>query len=248
MDRSLYIAMSGAKQNMVAQGIHTHNLANATTVGFRADFEQARSMPVYGDVQPSRVYAMTENPGTDFNPGGLRATGADLDVAIKGDGWIAVQDSDGQESYTRAGDLQLTPTGQVLTGAGFPVLGNGGPIIIPPFEKLEIGIDGTVSIRAAGQAPSVLAEVNRIKLVNPDLAELEKGVNGLFRKKDQTVAPVSGEVRLISGYLEDSNVNPVDSLTKILTLARQFDLQVKLMKEAKQNDVAAARLMHVSFS
>ncbi|PCI44761.1 MAG: flagellar biosynthesis protein FlgF [Moraxellaceae bacterium] len=248
MDRSLYIAMSGAKQNMMAQSIHTHNLANATTVGFRADFEQARSMPVYGATHPVRVYAMTENPGTKFTPGGLISTGADLDVAIKGDGWIVVQDTDGQESYTRAGDLRLTSTGQLLTGAGFPVMGNGGPVIIPPFEKLEIGIDGTISIRAAGQSPSVLAEVNRIKLVNPDLAGLEKIPNGLFRNKDQTVAPLSDDVQLISGYLEDSNVNPVHSLTKILTLARQFDIQVKLMKEAKQNDAAAARLMHVTFS
>ncbi|PCJ21901.1 MAG: flagellar basal-body rod protein FlgF [Gammaproteobacteria bacterium] len=248
MDRSLYIAMSGAKQNMTAQAIHSHNLANASTVGFRADYEQARSMPVYGDTHPVHVYSLTENPGTDFSSGGLISTGADLDIAVEGEGWIAVQDAEGQESYTRAGDLRLTSTGELLTSAGYAVLGNGGPVVIPPFEKLEIGSDGTISIRAAGQSPALLAEVNRIKLVKPDLTEIQKGVNGLFRKKDESIEPVSAEVTIIQGYLEDSNVNPVESLTKILSLARQFDLQIKVMKEVKQNDAAAARLMHVSIS
>lgn len=246
MDKSLYVAMTGAKQNMMAQRIHANNLANVNTIGFRSDFEQARAMPVYGDIHPTRVYSLTENPGTNYGHGPLIDTGRDLDLAIKGDGWFAVQDNEGNEAYTRAGDMVLTSTGLLTNGDGFPVMGNGGPVIIPPAEKIEVGVDGTVSIQAVGQGPEVLAEVNRIKLVNPDIKDLVKNSNGLLYKKDPEIEPIDPDVKLLSGYLEDSNVNPVESLTKILALSRQFDLQVKMMKEIEKNDTSAARLMNVT--
>ncbi len=246
MDRMLYLAMSGAKQILAAQRANTHNLANATTTGFRADFSAFRSMPVYGDGYPSRVYAMDERPGIDFSPGSVQYTGNELDVAVNGDGWIAVQAPDGTEAYTRAGDLRLTGNGLLQTSTGHPVLGNGGPIAIPPSEKLEIAVDGTVTAQPIGQGANALAQLDRIKLVNPPLSSLKKGEDGLFRLADGTNAPPDANVRLINGALEGSNVNAVEAMVNMISLARQFELQIQAMHTAEETDAAAAQLMRMS--
>ena len=243
MDRMLYIAMSGAKQTLLAQAANTHNLANATTTGFRADFEAFRSMPVFGDGQPSRVYAMAERPGVDLSVGTLVSTGRELDVAVEGEGWIAVQGADGQEAYTRAGDLRIGPNGQLVTGAGHAVLGNGGPIAVPPTEKFEIGVDGTITIRPTGQAATSLSVLDRIKLVNPPKAELVKGNDGLMRLKDGQAVPADANVRVATGSLEMSNVNAVESMVNMITLARNFEMQVRAMRTTQENDQAAAQLL-----
>lgn len=246
MDRALYVAMSGAKNNMIAQSIRANNLANVGTVGFRADFEQARAMPVYGDHYPSRVYGQTEIPSTDFRSGAMMTTGRDLDVAIKGEGWIAVVGADGQEGYTRAGDLKVDGIGNVTTGSGYQVLGNGGAVNIPPAEKIEIGSDGTISIRAVGQSADTITGVDRIKLVKIDPQDLVKGRDGLlYYMGDGTVDP-DATVRIEHGTLESSNVNSVEEMTNIIALARQFELQVKAMKHIEDNDQAAARIMQMS--
>src|SRR5512143_2647468 len=172
MDRALYVAMTGAKQLLQAQASNSHNLANASTPGFRADLTDFRSMPVFGPGFPSRVYAMQERPGVDLKPGPIDATGRELDMAIKGDGWIAVQGPDGSEAYTRAGDLRISSGNILETGAGYPVMGQGGPIAIPPAEKIEIGTDGTISIRPLGEQASTLVQVDKIKLVNPPLDQI----------------------------------------------------------------------------
>lgn len=247
MDKALYISMSGAKQSMIAQQAHSNNLANVNTTGFKNDFAQARSMPVFGEHHPTRAYAMTERPGTNFQQGPLNETGRELDVAIKGEGWIAVQAPDGSEAYTRAGDLQTDSNGILRTGAGLAVLGNGGPIAIPPSAKMEIGADGTISVIPLGQPADALAEVDRIKLVNPDNDQIEKGLDGLIRiKEGNPAAALDANVRLESGFLEGSNVNAVESLTEILSLARQYELHVKVMSTADQNSEAAARLLQIS--
>lgn len=248
MDRMLYLAMSSAKQTMVAQSVNSNNLANSTTVGFKADLEQFRSMPVYGHGMPSRVYAMTERPATDFTPGSFTTTGRELDMAISGEGWIAVQAPDGSEAYTRAGDLRINANGVLTTGAGHPVIGNaGGPIVVPAAEKLEIGTDGTISIRPVGQAPNVLAEVDRIKLVNPAAEELTKGKDGLIRMKQEgEVAPPDANVQLFSGALEGSNVNTVEAMVKMIELQRQYEMQVKMMKTAQENDTASSELLKMA--
>ncbi len=245
MDRMLYVAMTGAKQTLVAQAANAHNLANVSTSGFRADLAAFRAMPVFGPGQPTRVYAMAERPGVDLSAGVVSHTGRELDVAINGEGWIAVQGRDGREAYTRAGDLRVTPNGQLITGAGLPVLGNGGPIAIPQYEKLDIGADGTISIRATGQAAAALATVDRIKLVNPPIEELAKGEDGLMRRRDGREADADARVRLVSGSLEGSNVNAVDALVNMLTLQRQFEMQVKMMRTTEETDAAAAQVMRL---
>ena len=245
MDKSLFISMSGASQNMLAQRAHANNLANVTTTGFRRDFEQARSMPVFGDSFPTRVYAMTERPGTDLSSGSLLETGRDLDVAINGEGWIAVQAPDCTEAYTRAGSLQIDVFGILRTSSGLPVLGNAGPIALPPADKVEIGTDGTISFRAQGEAPAVLAEVDRIKLVRPEQTML-KGTDGLMRTQDGLEQPADGAVTLVTGFLEGSNVNAVEEMTAMLSLARQFELHVKMMRTAEENAQTTNKLLQIS--
>ncbi|MCC7413378.1 MAG: flagellar basal-body rod protein FlgF [Gammaproteobacteria bacterium] len=245
MDRLIYLAMSGAKQTLAAQAAVAHNLANATTTGFRADFNALRSMPVYGDGLPSRVYAMDERPGIDFAPGALHQTGNDLDLALDGDGFIAVLAPDGTEAYTRAGDLHLDGNGLLTTAAGHPVLGNGGPIAVPPAEKLAIAADGTISIRPLGQGVETLAQVDRIKLVRAEPANLVKGADGLLRRADGGNVLPDATVRVVQGALESSNVNSVDALVQMIALQRQFELQVKAMRTAEQNDSAAAQLLRL---
>jgi len=246
MDKSLYISMTGASQNALAQRSHANNLANLTTTGFRKDFEQARSMPVFGDGFATRAYAMTERPGTDYSAGSMQETGRELDVAVQGEGWIAVQAPDGTEAYTRAGNLKIDAFGILRTSGGLPVLGNGGPIAIPPAEKIEVGSDGTISIRALGEAPTVMAEVDRIKLVNPDPASLRKAEDGLMRADGGLEQRADGAVQVATGFLEGSNVNAVEEMTSMLTLARQFELHIKMMRTADENAQASDRVLQIS--
>lgn len=245
MDRALYVAMSGAKQTMLVQTANTHNLANLGTTGFRADLESLRAMPLFGPGLPTRVYAMAERPVVELAEGVVQSTGRDLDMAIKGQGWFAVQAPDGTEAYTRAGDLRIGAGGVLLNGEGYPVLGNGGPIVVPPAEKIELGVDGTISINPVGQKGNALAVLDRIKLVKPDPLQLVKGDDGLMRIKGGGDSEPDASVTLVPGALESSNVNPVEALVKQITLSRQFEMQVKVMKAADDNDQVSTQMMRL---
>lgn len=245
MDRMLFVAMSGAKETLLAQANNSNNLANANTPGFLADLQQFRSMPVFGDGYPTRVYSMSEKPGVDFKHGAVVHTGRDLDVAINGDGWFAVQARDGSEAYTRRGDLKVDANGLLTTGNGLPVIGNGGPIAIPPSEKIEIAADGTISIRPLGQGAGELAEIDRIKMVAPSLDGLQKGADGLMRQQDGQPLEAVAEVQLATGSLESSNVNIVDSMVDMIDFSRRFEMQVKMMKTAEQTDESSSSIMRM---
>ena len=246
MDRMLYIAMSAAGQTMQAQAVNSHNLANVSTHGFRGDLLEAESLALNGPGQPSRVYSGIKGQGVDFAFGTMVNTGRDLDVAVQGQGWIAVQAADGSEAYTRAGDLHVNTTGVLETVNGYMVLGNGGPITLPPAEKLEIGVDGTISIQPLGQTAATLAVVDRLKLVNPDASTLVKGPDGLLRTREGVAAVPDAGVRVRSGSLESSNVNAIEEMVKMISLARQFEMQVKMMATAQQNDAAATQIMRIT--
>lgn len=247
MDRALYIAMTGAKNNMMAQTSHSNNLANASTTGFRADWEQARSMPVFGEHYPTRAYAMTERPATDFNDGPMIATGSDLDVAVAGDGFFAILDGQGEEAYTRRGDFAVGPDGALINGSGQQVLGNGGPVVLPPFEKVEIGNDGIISIRPQGAGPDEMLIIDNLKLVNPELQNFEKGTDGLFRPREgDAVLAADPALRVVTGFVEGSNVNPVNELTNILALNRQYEIQVKMMKTAEEVSQASEQILRLN--
>ena len=243
MDRMLYVAMSGAKETLLAQANASNNLANATTSGFLADYNQLRSMPVFGQGYPTRVYAMDERPQTDFAHGSIEHTGRDLDVAVTSGGWLAVQGPDGQEAYTRRGDLWVDENGLLKTGNGLPVIGNGGAVAIPPADKIEIGVDGTISIRPQGQGVNELAVVDRLKLVNPRVQELRKGDDGLMRLAGGGEAEFDAAQRVAPGALEASNVIIVNEMVNMLEFARRFEMQVKMMQAAEEADRASASIL-----
>ncbi len=238
MDRMLFISMNAAQQTMLAQATNANNLANVNTTGFRADLEQFRSMPVFGEGLPTRVYSMTERPVTDYQQGSVQSTGRE--------GFISVMGKDGREGYTRAGDLHVTELGQLVTGTGLPVMGEGGPIAIPPAEKIDIGADGTISIRPIGGAENELAVIDRIKLVKPDLQNVFKDQDGLLRMADGTEAPLDATVKVASGTIEGSNVNAVGALVNMIELQRKYEMQVKMMSTAEENSAASARLLQLN--
>lgn len=247
MDRALYIAMTGAKNNMLAQTNHANNLANVSTAGFKADMAQARSMPVYfGEGLPTRAYAMAESPATDYSHGPLMETGRNLDIAVEQEGFIAVLAPDGKEAFTRAGSLYIDSVGMLRTGNHLPVLGNGGPIAIPAAEKVEIAFDGSITIIPLGEGAESVALIDRIKLVNPSIDNIKKSADGLIRTFGaEEEEPADASVRLVSGFLEGSNVNAVNELTSILSLSRQYEMQIKIMKTVKENSEASARLLQM---
>lgn len=246
MDRLLYVSTIGASHIERAQTVHAHNLANVSTTGFRADYAQAQSRWVDGDGMPARVYGITESPGTDHSEGMKRQTGRNLDVAVEGRGFLTVQLPDGSEAYTRAGDLQVDSVGRLLSRDGFAVMGEGGPIALPPFTELFIGADGGVTVQPEGQGPEALVQVDRLKLVNPPAGEIAKDGTGLFRHEEGLPLPPDPGVRVVSGFVEESNVNAVDELTEIMSLARQFEIEVRMMRTAESLDEAATTLVRVS--
>ena len=248
MDRALYLAMSGAKQDMYGMQVHANNLANVRTTGFRADLEQARSMQAYGEGLPSRVFAMTERPGQSFAQGSVMTTGRDLDVAIEGDGWLTVLDAGGQESFTRAGHLKIDETGLLQNSNGNLLMGDsGGPIFIPlPISKIQIGKDGTVSVLPQGAPPDAMEAIDQIKLVKPNHKSLFKDTDGLFKSNvPGETYDASPEVSLLTGALEGSNVNAVGEMTSMIDLQRHFEMQVKLMKTAEEMDAASSSLLRL---
>lgn len=241
MDRMIYLSMSGAKALMQRQDALAHNLANASTDGFRADLMAFRAVPGRQDgTATTRVWALEASAGFDPQSGPIRETGRALDVAVRGEGWFAVQPADGGEAYTREGSLEIGADGTLQTHRGQLVLGDGGPLTIPPNAEVAIGGDGTVSARLAGQPPF---EVGRLKLVNPPPAALGKGADGLLRSADGEPAASDPAVRIVAGAVEGSNVNVVEAMVGMIALARQFELQTRLMQTAETNEQKAAQLL-----
>lgn len=243
MDRLLYISMTGAAQNMRAQQTISNNLANVSTTGFQADLDAYKSLALKGDGFDSRVFNQHYRSGVDFQKGSMLNTGRELDAAIQGEGLIAVQAKDGSESYTRAGDFRVDQNGFLTTGTGLMVLGEGGPVSIPPYQKLDIGSDGSISVIALGQTADSVTIVDRIKLVKPELDQLKKGSDGLLKMNGDVPAEADATVRLVSGTLESSNVNAVTELVSLLDNSRQFELHIKMMKTAEETDESSTKLM-----
>jgi flagellar basal-body rod protein FlgF len=246
MDRLIYTAMSGAKHILEKQATTSHNLANATTTGFRAQLDSFRAVPVQGAPLATRAFVVDSTVGADFTPGAIQQTGRDLDVAVQGKGWIAVQLEDGSEAYTRDGSLKLSENGVLLTQSGATVQGDGGPIAVPPDVNLTVGGDGTVSSIAVGTQPGAAIVLGRIKLVNPPEESLVRGDDGLFRLKDGAQADADANVRLVGGALEGSNVNVVDAMVDMISLARQFEMHMTMLKNTESNDTKAAQLLSLT--
>lgn len=245
MDRLIYTSMTGANHTLNQKATVAQNLANASTTGYRAESNAFRAVPVFGDGLPTRAFVVDSTIGADFTPGALQTTGRDLDVAVRGSGWIAIQLDDGKEAYTRNGSLQVSPNGILQTASGQKVKGDTGIITIPPDTRITIGVDGTVSSVPITPQPNTVAQVGRIKLVNPPEDKLVKGTDGLFRLKDGGEAPVDAKVKLVDGTLEESNVNVVHEMVNMIDLARQFDMQMKMLDNAQNNAQKASEIMVV---
>lgn len=242
----IYVAMTGAKHILGQQAAVAHNLANVSTNGYRAAASAFRAVPVQGDGLPTRTFVVDSTPGANFTPGALQSTGRDLDVAVQGPGWIAVQAADGSEAYTRNGSLQISSNGLLQTRNGLNVVGDGGPISIPPDSTITIAKEGTVSVISTVPPPKAVNAVGRIKLVNPDENQLVRGGDGLFRLASGGSAEADPKVALASGALEGSNVNVVEEMISMISLARQFDLQMKLLSSADTNAQKASQILNIS--
>ena len=246
MDKLLYIAASGAKQDLLGTAVRANNLANAQTTGFKAQLEQARSMPAYGEGLPTRVFSMTESPTNNYETGPMIQTGRELDVAIQGQGWFAVLDKNGNESYSRNGNFQMTADGALSDTQGNLILGDNGPLYLPvPLEKLNIASDGTLTTRPVGAPNTVIEEIGRLKLVNPPKDQIERGYDGLFQMKDGSTAQASGDVKVMSGMLEGSNVNAIDEMVNMISLQRHYEMQVKMMKKADEMAMRGNMLLRI---
>jgi flagellar basal-body rod protein FlgF len=248
MDKSLYVAMTGAKDILDAQAVNNFNLANASTTGFKADLAAFQSQAVAGSGYASRVYATASIAGWDHSQGAMLTTSRPLDVAVGGQGYIAVQGANGQEAYTRNGDLHLTPEGLLVTSTGQAVLGDNGPISLPPSSSVKIGEDGTITVLPFGAPAQSLATVGRIKLVNPPADTLVREGGGLFQLAagGTATSPADASVKLTSGVLESSNVDLAGAMVNMIDLSRNFELQVKAMKSADDNAQASSQLLQAT--
>jgi flagellar basal-body rod protein FlgF len=238
MDRMIYLSMAAAKATMHRQEVVSHNLANVSTNGFRAELAAFRAVPVRGDGASSRVYALESTVGYSTAPGVVQTTGRPLDVAVKGNGWLAVQALDGTEAYTRAGALEVNAEGVLSDLQGRPVVGDGGPLTIPANAEVEVASDGTVSAKVGRERPQPLG---RLKLVTPE-APLQRGTDGLFRAAEGDLA-ADPAARVQSGALEGSNVNAVESMVAMIAAARQFEQQMKALQTAEQKEQSATKLL-----
>jgi flagellar basal-body rod protein FlgF len=243
MDRLIYTAASGAKHILEQQATTSNNLANVSTTGFRAQLDTFRAVPIQSEGLPTRAFVVDNTVGADFTQGPLQATGRDLDLAVKGQGWIAVQMADGTESYTRNGALQISPNGILTDSKGQAVAGEGGPITIPPDVTVSVGSDGTVSTLSTTTTPATPTVLGRIKLVNPPTQDLVRGDDGMFRMKDGSSAPADPAVGVASGALEGSNVSAVDSMVNMISLARSLETQMSMLKNVENNDSKATQIL-----
>jgi flagellar basal-body rod protein FlgF len=243
MDRLIYTAMTGAIHTLNQQATVSQNLSNASTTGYRAETNSFRAVPIFGDGLPTRAFVVDSTTGADFTPGAIQQTGRNLDVAVQGSGWIAVQLENGEEAYTRQGNLQINANGILQTQSGLNVKGDAGLITAPPDNRITIAKDGTVSAVPITPLPNTVVIIDRIKLVDPPAEQLVKGGDGLFRLRQGGEANSDARVFLTAGALEGSNVNLVQEMVSMIALARQFDMQMKILESAEHNAQQASEIM-----
>ena len=243
MDRLIYTAMTGAAATMGQEAAVAHNLANATSTGVKAELHRLRAVPIQNTQLPTRAFVVDASVSDDFTPGPLQHTNRAMDVAVQGKGWLAVQMPDGTEAYTRNGSLEVNANGILQTRSGLPVVGGGGPITVPPDVEVVVGADGTVSAVPRTGARNNTTTVGQLKLVNPPEQDMRRGGDGYFRLADGNPAPADPAVRVASGYLEGSNVNVVEQMVTMISLARHYETQTKLLSVAQEMDRSAAQLV-----
>lgn len=245
MDRMLFIAMSGAKEVSLAQANNANNLANANTDGFKKDFNQFRAQHVEGPGWNSRAYALNERVATDFSPGAVRVTGRSLDIMTKDNGFFKILAPDGTEALVRTASLRVNAVGELVDARNNPILNiGGGPISLPEHKAIEIASDGTISVMPSDSVDNFMVDIDQIQMVKPDISQLTKGLDGYIRSQEANLEPAN--VVLLSGAIETSNVNTVRALTTMIELSRQYELQIKMMKVAKDHAQKTDSLVRLS--
>ncbi len=245
MDRLIYTSLSAMRASQARQTATANNIANAQTPGFRADMAEVQALWLRGDGVEARAPASEEVLAADMQPGTVMATGRALDVAATGDAMFVVQAADGDEAYTRRGDFQLSASGLLTTGDGHPVIGTGGPIVLPPADRLTIDAQGRISIVPAGGDPTRPQEIAALRLVSPKGSNAVKGLDNLFRVRGGGILPDDPTAHVTSGHLEGSNVSTTEALVDMIDASRSWDTQLKLIADARDNDAATAELMRM---
>ncbi|KGB52784.1 flagellar basal-body rod protein FlgF [Sphingopyxis sp. SE2] len=245
MDRLIYTSLTAMRGSMSRQTAIANNLANAQTPGFRADMANAQSLWLDGSGLDARAMASEEVLGADMRAGTVTQTGRDLDIAMQGDALLVVQAKDGEEAYTRRGDLQVSPSGLLTTGDGNPVQGTQGPVTIPPADAINIDQEGRVWVVPQGGDPENPQEVDRLRLATPAGSEIVKGLDGLFRVKGGGILPDDPEARLLTRSIEGSNVTATSTLVEMIEASRSWDTQLKMISDVRDMDSATANLMQL---
>ena len=245
MDRVIYTSLSAMRGSSARQTAIANNLANAQTPGFRADMAEAQSLWLKGEGFDTRAVASEEVLGADMAAGTITQTGRDLDVAVQGDALLVVQAKNGEEAYTRRGDLQLSPSGLLTTGDGHPVQGAQGPVTIPPADSIKIDQEGRIFVVPAGGDPENPQEVDRLRMATPAGSDVVKGIDGLFRVKGGGILPDDPEARLVTRSIEGSNVAATTALVEMIEASRSWDTQLKMITDARDMDSATANLMQL---
>ena len=245
MNSVIQIAAEAARKVSQAQALVTNNLANAGTTAFKADLYAAQTNYLGVSSRDASAIPSTPLTAVDFGGGSLVATGRELDIAINGQGWMQVLTPQGEEVLSRRGDLRIENNGNLIDAAGNQIMGEGGPINLPPASTINIGVDGTISLIPLGEAPVAGATVDRILLVNPNPADLEKGLDGHIRANQDANLEPDAAVNIVVGSLESSNVNSVAAMVQMIELSRSFESHVKTMQSADELDDSSASLMRL---
>jgi len=245
MDRLVFAAMTGARSALGQMAITANNLANASTPGFREQIAAFRAVPMGGDGTNTRAFALDTTPGSNFQAGVFESTGNPFDVALQGDGFFVVRRPDGREALTRAGNFRTNLAGELITASGLPVLGDAGPIVIPPNSSPpQIGDDGTVVVfDGTSPQPQILG---KIRLVKPDPKALSRSGDGLFEVANVQSLTSDPSLAAKQGFVEGSNVSVAAAMVALVGQQRLFDLNVKMIQNADANARSANGIMTLS--
>lgn len=246
MDRLIYTALSGMRGSMAHERVIASNMANSSTVGYRADTLQFSAVTLLGPQLEARAMTSGEVHGADMSAGVANSTGRPLDIAMNGTAMLTLQDEDGGEAYSRRGDLSLSLSGLLQNGDGRPVMGTNGPISAPPGSMLSIRPDGGVMATNPGSPDAPAQEIGRIKFANPTGSPLFKGLSGLFRVPGGGVLPLDEAATATPRALEQSNVSATKVLAEMIDSQRLFEIRTKLVATAKDIDEGGAALMRLS--
>ncbi|MEJ7926891.1 flagellar basal body rod protein FlgF [Sphingobium sp. AN641] len=245
MDRLVNTALTAMRGAMARQASIANNLANANTIGFRAEVANAETRWIQGQQLNTRAQASEQVIAADMAQGAITETGNPLDVAMNGDALLAVQAADGGEAYTRRGDLRVSDSGLLTTGDGLPVLGEGGPITLPQLDSVSIAQDGSIwGVPQGGEAANP-QRIDALKLVSATGSSIAKGTDGLFREVNGGALPQDPLGTVTGGSLEGSNVNATATLIQMIEASRAFETQVKMLDTAKELDDGGASLMRI---